>query len=485
MATTSLWAIRADGKRSTAAVIKKLTDYAENEEKTTEQEDQAASNMMVTDDDRMERIENVIHYVSDKNEGMQFVTGVNCSEEHVAEEMLFTRSRFHSKGNRVLYHGYQSFLPGEVTPEQAHRIGVSLSEQLWGDRFEVLVATHLDRDHLHNHFVINAISFLDGKKFRWDTEYPRMKKLSDEICTKESLSVITDPKNEGGHHQGTVRANREGRCSITSIVLEDVDCCIEVANSFHEFEQLLKEKGYQLDFSHKYLRIIPPGRKAIRIDRRFGADYSVEGITKRIKEHGEYQMTEEDIPFGSMADPPDPAERKAMQDAVERLTEEKTSATELKGIQIIYIRFMLRIGYPTRSKGKIARTHYLLREELIKLDRYIEESRLLIREGIRTESELACYMEKRKTNIQELQQEQKNLRNRIRRSASENADEYRKHLSEVGLLLDGLRCEIRIGSRISNRMKFVEWMSIGENRKNTLYSHIQDRKRRDYISYSY
>lgn len=469
MATTSLWAIRADGKRSTAAVIKKLTDYAENEEKTTEQEDRDASNMTVTDADRMERIENVVHYVSDKNEGMQFVTGINCSEEHVAEEMLFTRSRFHSKGNRVLYHGYQSFLPGEVTPEQAHRIGVSLSEQLWGDRFEVLVATHLDRDHLHNHFVINAISFLDGKKFRWDTEYPRMKKLSDEICAKERLSVITDPKNEGGHHQGTVRANREGRCSITSIVLEDVDCCIEVANSFHEFEQLLKEKGYQLDLSHKYLRIIPPGRKAIRIDRRFGADYSVEGIAQRIKEHGEYRMTEADIPFGSMEEPPDPAERREMQDAVERLTDGKISAKELKGIQIIYVRFMLRIGYPKRSKGRIARTHYLLREELIRLDQYIEESRLLIREGILTERELSSYIEEKKSNIRNLTGEQKKLRNQIRRCSSEKNDEYRKHLTKIGILLAEQRYEMRIGTRVCDRMRFIKSAIADKNEKNILY----------------
>ena len=81
---------------------------------------------------------------------------------------MITKRRWPDRGNRVLYHGYQSFLPGEVTPEQAHRIGVRLARELWGDRFEIVVATHLDRAHLHNHLVVNAMSFVDGTKFIWD-----------------------------------------------------------------------------------------------------------------------------------------------------------------------------------------------------------------------------------------------------------------------------------------------------------------------------
>ena len=477
MAVTSLWAIHADSSRGTGTVIKQLTDYASNEEKTNpewmKQQEQQMAPAPVTEADREETLHKVVHYVSDKNEGMQFVTGVNCTPNHVVEEMLRTRSRFSPRGNRILYHGYQSFAPGEVTPEQAHRIGVQLAEQLWGDRFEVLVATHLDREHLHNHLVINAVSFSDGKKFRWDTEYPRMQKLSDELCRKEQLSVVTDPNMDGGHHRGAIRASQEGRYTITSIALEDLDCCIAEADSFEHFMSLMQSKGYRMDFSHKYLRLIPPGRKAIRIDRRFGEDYSLEGIKARIEQsvsqrlpegyvpdpdarvHTQIPPREKYEPFGSINKPPVPAEKKAMLETVGALTGRTAPASHrrpVRGYHLVYVRFFVRIGYPRKSLRRIARTHYLLREELTKLDRYIEEGRLLIREGIETDKDLERYRTREDAWIHGLKDQQKHLQNQLRRCKPETEADLRTQLQKVNSTLAVLRKEAGILSRVEKRV---------------------------------
>ncbi len=95
-----------------------------------------------------------------------FVSGVNCHPSTARDEMIAVKKRFGKEDGTVAYHGYQSFAPGEATPEIAHEIGLKLAQRLWGDRYQVLVTTHLDKEsHLHNHFVLNTVSFVDGIKY--------------------------------------------------------------------------------------------------------------------------------------------------------------------------------------------------------------------------------------------------------------------------------------------------------------------------------
>lgn len=404
MATTSLWPIRNTGVRGIKQVVKKLVDYAENDEKTkgsggtagssdkevvrsvmgyAARDDKVNSEIPSSIDADTEEngVRHVLNLISEKNGEIRFVTGVNCSPERAVDEMMITKNRWPDHGNRLLYHGYQSFSPGEVTPEQAHRIGVTLARELWGDRFEVVVATHLDREHLHNHFVCNAISFLDGRKFIWDKEYPRMRKLSDELCRGERLSVVEEKKDmEMGIHRGASWADKQGKPTIQSIVKEDVDCCIRTASTLEEWISLMRGKGYRIDDSGKYFRVFPYGHsKCIRLDRRFGEEYSLDGIAKQIQEHGitseRTEKTEEE------------AIKEIYRELYRQGRRRHKSAGKPRGIQKRYIGFLFRIGY-RKSPAQIARTHYLLREELTKLDRYIEESKFLIYEDIDTVDQL-------------------------------------------------------------------------------------------------
>ncbi|MGM9602478.1 MAG: relaxase/mobilization nuclease domain-containing protein, partial [Faecousia sp.] len=154
MAVTSIWRVHG--------WLGKVVIYVVNPEKTT---NPAFYEKQEMTDWQMQGLSDVIEYamnskkttepVSETVPVMQsFVSGVNCYPGTAREEMLAVKRRFGKEDGTVAYHGYQSFAPGEATPELAHQIGIELAQQLWGDKYQVLVATHLDHEnHLHNHFV--------------------------------------------------------------------------------------------------------------------------------------------------------------------------------------------------------------------------------------------------------------------------------------------------------------------------------------------
>ena len=140
-------------------------DYAENPEKT--------ANPKYTDAD-LQAISDVMKYATngDKTEKQFFVTGVNCDSATARDEMMIAKRQWNDESEIVCYHGFQSFKAGEVTPEQAHEVGVKLAEKMWGDRFQVVVATHLNTECLHNHFVVN--SMLAGAGHSHPRDGPRL-----------------------------------------------------------------------------------------------------------------------------------------------------------------------------------------------------------------------------------------------------------------------------------------------------------------------
>ena len=173
MATTGFWPVR--GK------LRDIIDYAENPDKTTAKE--------YLDDD----LYDALRYVEndDKTDKKMFVTALNCSKSAAYEQMMAVKRKYGERGKVVAYHGYQSFAAGEVTPEEAHQIGIETARRMWGDRFQVVVTTHLNTNNLHNHFVINSVSFKDGGKYRNSIEqHHEIREISDEVCREYGKSVL-------------------------------------------------------------------------------------------------------------------------------------------------------------------------------------------------------------------------------------------------------------------------------------------------------
>ena len=199
MATTKIWPV----KRQLGYVLR----YAANEEKTELSR-------------HPDLLGSALQYVTQdgKTDLGRLVTGINCTPDTAQEVMNATKQQFGKTGGTMAFHGYQSFAPGEVTPEQAHNIGVQLANELWGDRFQVLVATHLDKEsHIHNHFVINSVSFVDGKRFHSDAKFlHRMREVSDRLCLENGLSVVREPGQGRTKHYAEYMAEKEGKNALVS-----------------------------------------------------------------------------------------------------------------------------------------------------------------------------------------------------------------------------------------------------------------------------
>ena len=254
MAVTKIWNIRGRAESP--------LEYITNPEKTlrefTESEKQALAD--------------VIAYAAceEKTEQLFYTTGINCSVEFARDQFNATKIRFGKTGGNVAYHAYQSFREGEVTPDEAHAIGVQLAKELWGDRFQMVVATHLNTKCVHNHIVINSVSFRDGLKFHdcKDT-YRQLREASDRICLECGLSIVENPKGKGVN-QYVYKMEKAGMPTRYNVARQAIDEAVSLSLNIEEFKYELRKRGYNYCFDpqRKYWTITPPGgRKPIRIHK--------------------------------------------------------------------------------------------------------------------------------------------------------------------------------------------------------------------------
>lgn len=133
-----------------------------------------------------------------------------------------------------------------MTAETAHAIGVELAEELWGERFEVVIATHCNTGHYHNHFVINSVSWADGYKFNNSkSDYAEMRKISDRLCREHAISVIDVPSGKGKHY-AQWSAEKNGKPTYRSMIRADIDQAIRASTTERDFIRIMREMGYEL-----------------------------------------------------------------------------------------------------------------------------------------------------------------------------------------------------------------------------------------------
>ena len=280
MATTKIW-----------KVVKRLDhviDYASNKNKT--------KNMEFNNDEIVvDSLKNVLDYArnSNKTEKEYYVTGINCEPKSAYEEMQDTK-RFFNKEDKILaFHAYQSFKE-KITPELAHKIGVQFATEMWGDRFEIVVTTHLNTEHIHNHCVINSVSFIDGKKYYDNhTNYAKMRHLSDEICREYGLSVLEEKVTKNKMNYENFYKKYKQYDNYHNTTKRDIDLAIRQAYSYDDFLYLMKKLDYDVIYRADKISVRKKGRnKNIRLVRSFGEDYTIENIKKRI-----FEETETRVPF--------------------------------------------------------------------------------------------------------------------------------------------------------------------------------------------
>ena len=274
MAVTSIWPIHGR--------VDKVIDYVRNPEKTTE----AGLPELAS----LHAVEDVVEYAADemKTERRSLCVLPELPGGHRCRTVHGNEAAVGQAGGRVCYHGYQSFKADEVTAETAHEIGVRLAEELWGGRFEVVVATHCNTGHYHNHFVINSVSWVDGKKvLQLPADYARMREVSDRLCREYAISVIENPGRQTKDY-AEWRAKRDGKPTHRGTIRADIDRAIRASTTERDFLRVLDEMGYQVK-THgkdgkllKYPALKPPDAKGYFRFHKLGEGYTLEEIRARI-----------------------------------------------------------------------------------------------------------------------------------------------------------------------------------------------------------
>lgn len=232
---------------------------------------------------RKTRLDTIIKYIinGEKTEKMMYVSGVNCKPDTAIYEMQDTKKRFGKEDGIISYHLIQSFDGKEVSPKKCHELGLQYAKELFGDDFQFVVATHLNTDNVHNHIVINSVSFKSGNKFysnRETKDFIRM--TSDFICRENGLSVIKTPWKNKGYYKLYAKNN-----PYMQLVKKDIDEAIAISNSYKGFISKLEAKGYYVSENEDTGLIIERNNsyQVVRPQELFGDNYSKEKIKYRIE----------------------------------------------------------------------------------------------------------------------------------------------------------------------------------------------------------
>lgn len=447
MAVTRIWKVMGQ--------LEHPIDYAVNPDKTENPE---------YSKEELDSLRDVMNYAAneEKTEKQFYVTGVNCNAATAREQYVTVKKQFGKEGGIIAYHGYQSFAEGEVTPELAHKIGVEFAKRVWGEDYQVLVATHLNTRCLHNHFVVNSVSFKHGKRCQTKQWY-ELSRISDEICKQYELSVV---EGRGRKLPYKLAVNeREGKPTRLNMAKEAVDTAISQSCNMREFSLILKEMGYtcQFQYDRKYWTIKQKAwKRPIRL-ARLGEEYTNERIEERV-----------------LANPPEIRMKqlpvKVRKQKAYRLPTREDKIKKIGGLKGLYLHYCYKLGYLPKYHQSPARVYYLYRDDLLKMEQISKEARLLVRENISTKEELQQYKEEVERKIDTVVLQRSALRNLLRHKEKPEEEKLsiRNEIAGLSETLKELRKEIRMCDSIAERSeKMAETM-----RREELETEKEKRKER-------
>ena len=216
----------------------------------------------------------------DKTDGKLLVSSFGCTAETADIEFAWTRRHAIDKGTNLGRHLIQAFEPGEVTPEEAHRIGMELAREVLGGKYEFVLTTHIDKYHVHNHLIFNAVSFQDHKHYHSNKRsYHFIRRISDRICKEHGLSVIV-PGRDRGKSYIEHQAEQNGT-SYKAKLRAAIDRLLPGCSDLEDLLRRLQREGYELKRG-KYISARAPGQERFTRLKTLGADYAEEALTARI-----------------------------------------------------------------------------------------------------------------------------------------------------------------------------------------------------------
>ena len=381
-------------------------EYVKDKEKTT----QKADSLEAAIDYAMNRT---------KTEQAVFEDTIGCTNENAYADMVATKKRFHKMGGVEGYHLVQSFAEGEVTPELAHLIGQELADRLLKGQYEVVITTHLNTRHYHNHIVWNSVSMADGRKYHSNAKsyYTEIRKISDELCRKYGLSIIeSDQKKSIPYVQW--KAEQEGKPTWRSAIRLDIRESVQESYSWSQFLKEMEKRGYTWKLNRKYISLKAPGMERYIRLRSLGKGYGEAEIREKILRPKIQQV------YGN--------------------TQMQFPRRKLTGLQRLYYSYLYQMGvFPKKPK----RIPYAVRSDIRRLDQRICQMEFLQKEEITTREELAAYRKPLEEQVLSLMKERREL--------------YRKkpggmRIREINGELKELRKRIRLSQQIEKQSLEME-----------------------------
>ena len=443
MATTKLWHIQGR--------LKDVVDYVENPEKTVKP--------------GLQDFFNVFSYTQnpDKTAGGQYVTAINCQKDIALQQMILTKQRYGKEDGYIAWHGYQSFKPGEVTPEHCHALGVELARQMWGDRFQIIVTTHLDKEHLHNHFCINSVSFKDGGKYNFSKkELKRLRDTSDRLCREHGLSVVEHP------HKAPSRQvwldEQAGKPTRYNIYRADVQEAIDRSITGRGMVQHLRGCGYIVDTTGPNLKIrLPQYPHFTRLDT-LNPQWTNQGIERLIYDRDDLVSSHSK-----------PSRKPDIPDWLQNAYQPRKRTTK---IYRLYLYYCYQLGILPKGTAYHPVSPQL-RADLRHLDDIDRQTRYLVSHNIETVEELLADRVAKESQLEALTTQRTKLQNKIRRATPEQKILLRKEKAEVTARITALRKDIRDSKEIEQRTleiqdtldRAFEAEHTGRNRKEHAYLH--------------
>lgn len=441
MAVTKLWKVSDN--------LDRVVDYVEDETKTRKPKYSY---------EEWQSLKDVLEYAKDeeKTEQQFYVSGINCNPDKAREQFVMVKEQYNKTGGIQAYHGYISFKNTDnISPDLAHQIGIEFANRVWGERFQIVVTTHLNTKCLHCHYVINSVSLVDGKRLQnREKAWFYFRHIADEICKEHGLSVIENPDRNKEPDYVTLQDKQQtmkeqaGIPTRRNLVRAAVDEAIENSRTMAEFKRYLSAMGYKYRISDnlKYWSVTADGwKQPVRL-YRLGADYTNVRIQERIKENDLY-MSINAKPFQTAFYVP----------------KEYSDIRKVKGsLYNLYLYYCYRLGYFNKPNEKqnlqnYNRLHHLLRDDLMKVDKYSQEAELLGKNRIETSEQLFSYKESLQKEIETLTDDRKHLRNKERRKISEvELAEVKSEISQISQRLAKLRKEISLCDDIAAHSHIIE-----------------------------
>jgi hypothetical protein len=337
---------------------------------------------------------------------------------------------------------------GEVTPEEAHQIGLETARRMWGKDYEIVVTTHLNTDNLHNHIVVNSVSFRTGRKFENHiSDHYKLREISDAVCLERGKNVLP-PSKFTGSRKKDYWVHKNGGLTHRDILKRDIDEAISNTTNWKAFDLYLKNLGYSYarNSDYRHPSIIAPGwKRSVRLDS-LGEQYTPEKIQQRLIDN------QKDITLYAIRIP------KRFTPLMElRLALKK--AQRMDGMQLAFALIIQLWKLITGNNIEPSSPKPLsptLRQEVRKLDQTLKEYKLLCENQIDSAQELVSFIEKKSTDISALESERQKIYNRIRRPKSEEEKELNKAVArEISVKLKPLRKELKTAKAITEHYPHI------------------------------